>query len=85
MAKQNPTENSLDLEYNALRGQLRIIKEKSEGLRRDLDSTLRKINALSKREQISDNYKRAAEKETNRLIAKIEKILDILDQSRNSQ
>ncbi len=72
-------ENSLDGEYNNLRGQLGKIKDMTEGLHRDLSNISTKIRSLSKRREVSEEYKNAVEKETTRLLEKIKGILRIIE------
>ena len=80
MQKQNPTENSLDLEANSLRGQLDSIKKKTKELHQDLVSISKKVSSLSKQGRISEDFKKAAEREIKKFLEKVEGVLNILGQ-----
>ena len=73
-------ENALDLEYNGLLGQLAKIKDMPEGLHRDVSNLSLRLKSLSKRSEISEEFKNAAEKANARLLEKLEGSLNVIRQ-----
>ena len=73
-------ENALDLEYNGLLGQLAKIKDMTEGLHRDVSNLSLRLKSLSKRSEISEEFKNAAEKANARLLEKLEGSLNVIRQ-----
>lgn len=71
-------ENSLDLEFNQLRGQITLLKEKAQGSHLALSNFSRKIAAFSKRKEISEAYSINAEKEVRKIIQTVEAVLKTL-------
>ena len=80
MAKQSMKENSLDLEYNNFVWILRKIKDMSSELHRDVANLSLRITSLSKRNEISEGYKTAAEKANTKLLVKLENVLKAIEQ-----
>lgn len=80
MAKQSMKENSLDLEYNDLVGRLRKIKDMAGELHRDVSNLSLRITSLSKRNEIPEVFKTAAEKANIKLLVKLENVLKTIEQ-----
>ncbi|MBI2507996.1 hypothetical protein HYV89_03510 [Candidatus Woesearchaeota archaeon] len=78
MVKQSIKENSLDLEYNNLLGMLGKIKDMTSELHRDVYNLSLRIKMLSKRNEISEDFKKAAEKANMKLLEKLEKALMVI-------
>mgnify|MGYP001613299481 CR=1 FL=1 len=73
-------ENALDLEYNSLLGQLAKIKDMTEGLHQDVSNLSLRLKSLSKRNEISEEFKSAAEKANARILEKLEGSLRVIRQ-----
>lgn len=72
MASQKET--ALDIEYNMILAQLKKTKDTSIQLNADLTNLSKKITSCSKRGEISEEYKKAAEKTIAKLTGKIDSI-----------
>ena len=73
-------ENALDLEYNNFLGQLAKIKDMTEALHREVSNLSIRLISLSKRNEVSDEFKKAADKANTRLLEKLERILNTIKQ-----
>ncbi len=75
MAEQNPLENSLDLEFNNLIGRLGKVKTDVETLHREAENLSRKILSHTKRGNVSQKFKSAADRQLEILFERLNKFL----------
>ena len=79
MAKQSAKEIALDMEYNKVLGQLMKVKDATRQAHQDLKNLSIKVRACSKKGEISEEYKKAAEETINIHLVKMEGALNKLN------
>ncbi len=71
-------ETALDIEFNLLLGQIKKIKGSTSQLNQELANLSKKIVSCSKRGEVSEEYRKTAEKAITRHIEKTNSILNVI-------